>query len=73
MSKVKTQVGHEHTFVFLRQERLPLEQWGERVSKWKYVDVFFCDGCLAYQQVLVKETVPSRTDFGKEDITWSSI
>lgn len=69
MSEVTTQFGHEHQFVFLRQEKVPITTWGDRISKWGYYDVFFCEGCLDYQRIKVKETEPHPHLLG-EVVTW---
>lgn len=67
--EVKTQFGHEHTFIYLNREEVPITTWGDRIGKWEFYDVFFCQGCLAYQRVKVMEMEPSRHNIGR-DVTW---
>ncbi len=66
---IKTQFGHEHTFEFLREERTPKEQWGERVHSWIVWDIFYCAGCLEYQRIKVQETSVNSYSLG-EVVTW---
>ncbi len=67
--KPKTQFGHEHRFIFLRQDKESTKRWGDRILGWTYFDVFFCEGCLEYHRVKVLETEPARDAFG-EVTTW---
>lgn len=49
---------NEHSYVFLRQEKTNVGF--ERNPHWRYEDVFFCERCLHYERVFVKETEPDR-------------
>jgi hypothetical protein len=57
----------EHQYTFLRQKKK--NEGYDRNPRWVYYDVFFCERCLTYREVKVKETVPSRERFG-EDVVW---
>lgn len=55
----------EHKFVFIRQEK---ENIGyERNPTYLYQDVYFCERCLEYKKVKIRETRPSRESFYVED------
>lgn len=61
--------GHEHHFVYLRQETPRLEGWGDRVTKRAVEDVFFCDDCLEYRRVRLRLEEPDPQSFGWRE-TW---
>ena len=56
-----------HAFMFLRQERTNVGF--DRNPRWLYEDVFFCERCLAYKRIPIKETAPSRDHFGEDIVT----
>jgi hypothetical protein len=72
MGEVKTQFGHEHRFTFLRQEKVAIRTWGDRVERWEHFDIFFCEGCLEYQRVKVLETAPGIDSFMERE-TWRKV
>ena len=55
---------HEHSYVFLRQETTRLAGWEDRVTRRAVEDVYFCEGCLAYQRIRLREEVPDSRNFG---------
>lgn len=67
--EAKPQFGHEHTFVYLSRDEVPISTWGDRIGKWEVYDVFFCSGCLAYKRVKIMELEPGRHSFERE-VTW---
>lgn len=52
-----------HQFVFLRQEKRNIGY--DRNPRYLYEDVFFCEHCLQYQRVKIKETELRRDSFGE--------
>jgi hypothetical protein len=60
---------HQHKFVFMRQDEVAVTGWEQRIGKWEFYDVFFCEGCLEYKRIKVLVMEPSRSDFGRE-VTW---
>ena len=55
---------HEHKFVYLRQEKKNIGF--DRNPRYLHEDVFFCERCLRYERVKVKETVPDPMRFDGE-------
>lgn len=53
----------EHKYIFLRQEEVPMAWNGDRVMARKIEDVYFCEKCLEYKRVRIREEVPSRYSF----------
>ena len=53
-----------HRFVFLRQETPRLAGWDDRVTRRAVEDVYFCEDCLEYRRVRLREEVPDPRSFG---------
>lgn len=66
---IKTQFGHEHKFICLTREEVPIRTWGDRIGKWEVYDVFYCEGCLEYKRVKVMEMEPGIYSFERQ-VTW---
>lgn len=56
--------GHQHRYIFLRQETPRLAGWDDRVTRRAVEDVFFCEDCLDYKRVRIREEVPDPYSFG---------
>lgn len=63
----KTEFGHTHRYVFLRQEERNVGP--DRVPEWLIQDIFYCEGCLTYASRDVRKEVPDRQSFGRL-VTW---